>query len=103
MLQIAIGIILGCCAIGAGIALTADIGPGIGEGQAVAKACEAVGRQPESRSAVTSTLILGCALAETTGLYGLIIGILLIFVAPNSFVNILKNAVEWAISKGITL
>ena len=103
MLEIAIGIILGCCAIGAGIALIAGIGPGIGEGQAVAKACEAVGRQPESRSAVTSTLILGCALAETTGLYGLIIGILLIFVAPNSFVNILKNAVEWAISKGITL
>ena len=82
MLEIAIGIILGCCAIGAGIALIAGIGPGIGEGQAVAKACEAVGRQPESRSAVTSTLILGCALAETTGLYGLIIGILLIFVAP---------------------
>ena len=53
------------------------------------KACEAVGRQPESKSAVTSTLILGCALAETTGLYGLIIGILLIFVAPGSFVGIL--------------
>ena len=90
MLEIAIGIILGCCAIGAGIALIA----GIGEGQAVAKACEAVGRQPESRSAVTSTLILGCALAETTGLYGLIIGILLIFVAPGSFVNILLNALK---------
>ena len=59
-----------------------------------AKACEAVGRQPESRSAVTSTLILGCALAETTGLYGLIIGILLIFVAPGSFVNILLNALK---------
>ena len=91
MLEIAIGIILGCGAIGAGIALIAGIGPGIGEGQAVAKACEAVGRQPESRSAVTSTLILGCALAETTGLYGLIIGILLIFVAPGSFVGILIN------------
>ena len=96
MLEIAIGIILGCCAIGAGIALVADIGPGIDEGQAVAKACEAVGRQPESRSAVTSTLILGCALAETTGLYGLIIGILLIFVAPGSFVGILKSAIEWS-------
>ena len=94
MIELAIGIILGCCAIGAGIALIAGIGPGIGEGQAVAKACEAVGRQPESKSAVTSTLILGCALAETTGLYGLIIGILLIFVAPGSFVGILTEALK---------
>ena len=96
MIELAIGIILAGCAIGAGLALIAGIGPGIGEGQAVAKACEAVGRQPESRSAVTSTLILGCALAETTGLYGLIIGILLIFVAPGSFVGILKSAIEWS-------
>ena len=66
-------------AIGAGIALTAGIGPGIGEGYAVGKACEAVGRQPESASDVRSTLILGCALAETTGIYGLVVGLLLIF------------------------
>ena len=99
MLEIAIVIILGCCALGASIAVLTGIGPGIGEGQAAAKACEAVGRQPESKSAVTSTLIMGCALTETTGIYGLIIGILLIFVAPNSFVNVLKTAVEW--SKGL--
>ena len=94
MIELAIGIMLCGCALGAGIALIAGIGPGIGEGQAVAKACEAVGRQPEAKSAVTSTLILGCALAETTGIYGLVIGILLIFVAPGSFVNILLNALK---------
>ena len=48
-------LILMGCAIGAGLALIAGIGPGIGEGNAVAKACEAVGRQPESRSDVTTT------------------------------------------------
>ncbi|MBQ4075726.1 MAG: ATP synthase F0 subunit C [Clostridia bacterium] len=94
MIELAIGIILGCCALGAGIALIAGIGPGIGEGNAVAKACEAIGRQPESKGAVTSTMIMGCAVAETTGIYGLVVGILLIFVAPNSFVNILLNAVS---------
>ena len=47
MTAIAIGIILGCCALGAGMAMIAGIGPGIGEGNAVAKACEAIGRQPE--------------------------------------------------------
>ena len=93
IMELAIGIILAGCAIGAGLALIAGIGPGIGEGNAVAKACEAIGRQPESKGAVTSTMIMGCAIAETTGLYGLVIGILLIFVAPNLFVNILKNAV----------
>ena len=94
MIALAIGIILGCCALGAGIALIAGIGPGIGEGNAVSKACEAIGRQPESKGAVTSTMIMGCAIAETTGLYGLVVGILLIFVAPNSFVNILLEAIK---------
>ena len=41
------GIALAGCAIGAGLALIAGIGPGIGEGNAVAKALEAIGRQPE--------------------------------------------------------
>ncbi len=93
MLEIAIGVILGCCALGAGIAMIAGIGPGIGEGEAVAKACEAIGRQPESKGAVTTTMIMGCAIAETTGLYALVIAILLIFVAPNTFVNVLLRAI----------
>ena len=91
MVEIAIGIILGCCTLGAGIAMIAGIGPGIGEGNAVAKACEAIGRQPEAKSEVTSTMIMGCAIAETTGLYALVIAILLIFVAPGSFAALLKD------------
>ena len=93
MLEIAIGIILGCCALGAGVAMIAGIGPGIGEGNAVAKACEAVGRQPESKGAVTSTMLMGCAVAETTGLYALVVAILLIFDAPNIMVNVLLRAI----------
>ncbi len=93
-MEIAIGIILGCCAIGAGICMgIGAIGPGIGEGNAVSKACEAIGRQPESKGAVTSTMIMGCAIAETTGIYALVISILLIFVAPNILVNILLKAI----------
>ena len=92
-MELAIGIISGCCALGAGTAMIAGIGPGIGEGNAVAKACEAIGRQPESKGSVTSTLIMGCAIAETTGLYALVIAILLLFVAPNILVNILLSAI----------
>ena len=80
-------IILGCSAIGAGIAMIAGIGPGIGEGYAVGKACEAIGRQPECRGQVTSTMLLGCAIAETTGIYGFVTGLLLIFVAPGLFLG----------------
>ena len=93
-MELAIGIILGCCALGAGMAMIAGIGPGIGEGNAVASACEAIGRQPECKGSVTSTMIMGCAIAETTGIYALIVAILLIFVAPNMFVKILLNAVK---------
>ena len=81
------GIALAGCAIGAGLALIAGIGPGIGEGSAVAKALEAIGRQPECKGDVTSTMILGCAIAETTGIYGFVTGMLLIFVAPGMFLN----------------
>ena len=90
-MEIAISIILGCCALGAGLAMIAGIGPGIGEGNAVAKACEAIGRQPEAKGDVTTTMLMGCAIAETTGLYALVIAILLLFVTPNMFINILIN------------
>ena len=92
-MELAIGLILAACALGAGICMgIGALGPGIGEGNAVSKACEAIGRQPESKGAVTSTMIMGCAIAETTGIYSLVIAILLIFVAPNMMVNVLKNA-----------
>ena len=92
-MEIAIAIILGCCALGAGTAMIAGIGPGIGEGNAVAKACEAIGRQPEAKGDVTTTMLMGCAIAETTGLYALVIAILLLFVTPGMFINILINTI----------
>lgn len=82
-------IILAGCAVGAGLALIAGIGPGIGEGYAVGKACEAIGHQPECKGDVTSTMLLGCAIAETTGIYGFVTGLLLIFVAPGIFMGLL--------------
>ena len=93
-MEIAIAIILGCCALGAGIAMIAGIGPGIGEGNAVAKACEAIGRQPECKGDVTSTMLMGCAIAETTGLYALIVAILLLFVTPGMFIDILTETLK---------
>ena len=76
------GIALAGCGIGAGCALIAGIGPGIGEGNAAAKALEAIGRQPECKGTVQSTMLLGCAVAETTGIYGFIVALLLMFANP---------------------
>ena len=66
-------------AIGAGIAALTGIGAGIGIGLATSKAVEAIARQPEAESKISKALLLGCALAEATAIYGFIIGILIIF------------------------
>ncbi len=69
----------GMAFIGAGIAVFTGIGPGLGQGYAAGKAVEAIGRQPEAASSIRTVMITGQALAETTGLYGLIVAIILIF------------------------
>ena len=76
-------------AIGAGLAMIAGIGPGIGEGYAAGKALEAIARQPEMKGEITSSMLLGIACAETTGIYGFVTGLLLIFVAPGMFLGML--------------
>lgn len=76
------GLILACSAIGAGLAMIAGIGPGVGQGIAAGHGAAAVGRNPGAKSDVTSTMLLGQAVAETTGLYGLLVAMLLLFVQP---------------------
>ena len=75
-------IVLAASAIGAGLAMIAGIGPGIGEGFAVGKACEAIAKQPEAKSSVTSTMFIGCAVAESTGIYGFVVALILLFINP---------------------
>ncbi|MBO4884371.1 MAG: ATP synthase F0 subunit C [Clostridia bacterium] len=82
MTMLSRAIVLAGSAIGAGIAMIAGLGPGIGEGFAAGKALEAIGRQPEAKSDITSTMILGIALSETTGIYSFIIALLLVMVNP---------------------
>lgn len=74
--------ILGMSALGAGIAMIAGLGPGIGQGYAAGKAVEAVGRQPEAKGDIIQVLLTGCAVAESTGIYSLVIAIILLFVKP---------------------
>lgn len=74
--------IAGCSALGAGIAMIAGMGPGIGQGYAAGQGAAAVGRNPGAKGTIMSTMILGQAVAETTGLYSLVVAIILIFANP---------------------
>ena len=65
-------------AIGAAIAVMTGIGAGIGIGMATSKAVEALARQPEAESKISKSLLLGCALAEATAIYGFVIGLLIV-------------------------
>ena len=68
-------------ALGAGLCMgLGAIGPAIGEGNAVGKALEAMARQPEMSGTLRTNMILGCAITETTGIYALVIALLLMFI-----------------------
>ncbi|WP_334293225.1 ATP synthase F0 subunit C [Sporanaerobium hydrogeniformans] len=66
--------------MGAGLAMIAGIGPGIGQGYAAGKAAEAVGKRPKLQSVIVRTMLLGQAVAQTTGIYALVVALLLLFV-----------------------
>ncbi len=66
-------------AIGAALAVLTGSGAGIGIGIAAGRAAEAIARQPEAAGKITSTMLLGCALAEATAIYGFVISLILIF------------------------
>ena len=84
------GLILACSAIGAGLAMIAGLGPGIGQGIAAGQGAAAVGRNPGAKGDVTTTMLLGQAVAETTGLYSLVIALILLYANPllSKFINL---------------
>lgn len=73
-------IMIAAKAIGAGLCMgIGAIGPAIGEGNAVGKALEGMARQPEAAGDLRTNMILGCAITETTGIYSLVIALLILF------------------------
>ncbi|MCL2456035.1 MAG: ATP synthase F0 subunit C [Defluviitaleaceae bacterium] len=68
--------------IAAAIALLNGVLTTLGQGNVAANAVAAIGRQPEAKGSITTTMFIGCGFAETSGVYGLLIAFLLIFVNP---------------------
>ena len=74
-------IIKAACAIGAGLCMgIGAIGPALGEGNAVGKALEGMARQPEMANTLRTNMILGCAITESTGMYSLVVALVLLFI-----------------------
>ena len=73
------GLVLACSAIGAGLAVIAGIGPGVGQGIAAGHGASAVGRNPGAKGDIMKTMLLCLAVSETTCLYGLVISLILLF------------------------
>ena len=79
-MELAAAIALAGKAIGAGLCMgIGAIGPGVGEGHAVAHALDGMARQPETTGTLRTNMILGCAITETTGIYSLLIAFLILF------------------------
>lgn len=68
-------------AAGLAIAL-GGYGPARAEGEAVAKAMEAIARQPESSGQIMRTLFVGLAFIEAIAIYALVIAMVILFANP---------------------
>ena len=74
--------VMGMSALAAGICSLSGLGSGLGQGYAAGKGAEAVGRQPEARGAIMSTMLVGSAVSETCSIYGFIIALILLLANP---------------------
>ncbi|TDX59168.1 ATP synthase F0 subunit C [Orenia marismortui] len=75
-------IVISASILGAGLAMIAGVGPGIGQGYAAGKGAERVGQRPKYQSIIVRTMLLGQAVGQTTGIYALVIALILLFANP---------------------
>ena len=84
-----LGYVIGIAHIAAAIALLNGAFTTFGQAKIAAQAIESIGRQPEAADSIRSAMFVGLAMAETSGIYGLLIAIIMLFANP--LVNILIN------------
>lgn len=74
--------IIAAAHIAAAIALSNGIITTLGQGKIASTAIESIARQPEASGEIRSTMFIGLAMAETSGIYGLLIAIIMLFANP---------------------
>lgn len=81
--------VIGIAHIAAVIALLNGVFTTFGQAKIVAQAIESMGRQPEAADSIRGAMFVGIAMAETSGIYGLLIAIVMLFANP--LVDIVLN------------
>jgi len=77
------GVIAAASILGAALCMGfGAIGPALGEGRALAQALAAIAQQPDEANTITRTLFVGMAMVESTGIYALVVAMILIFANP---------------------
>jgi F-type H+-transporting ATPase subunit c len=74
--------VIGIVHIAAAIALLNGAFTTFGQAKIVAQAIESMARQPEAADSIRSAMFVGLAMAETSGIYGLLIAIIMLFANP---------------------
>ena len=70
------------------------IGPGVGVGYAAGRACEGVAKRPDQAPLLTRTMLIGQAVSESTGIYSLVIAIILIFMQSTVLMEFFKKYIQ---------
>ncbi len=58
------------------------MGPGLGQGRAVALALSSLAQQPDASATITRTLFVGLAMIESLAIYCFVVSMILIFANP---------------------
>ncbi len=69
--------------LAAGLAIgLGSIGPGFGSGYTGAQSCRSIGRMPDQQNRITTTMLIGQALAQTDAIFALVVSLLLLYSTP---------------------
>lgn len=55
------------------------LGPALGQGMTGSKACESIGKNPESAGSVRTAMVIALVALETLAIYAFLIALLLVF------------------------
>lgn len=77
-----LAIAIGMIHIAAAIALLNGVTTTFGQAKIASQAIESIGRQPEAADTIRGTMFIGLAMSETSGIYGLLIAIIMLFANP---------------------
>ncbi len=80
-MEFATAIAIGMKALAAGLCMgIGSIAPALAEGRVAAKTMETIGRNPEVADSIFPRMIVGMAICESTGIYSLVIALIILFV-----------------------